>query len=146
MLFSFSKKARLNRIIKKAVAKTAAEFSGRTPTIYEHFFYGAFELAPQYLVIWYLFETDAELESAQSGGYCDELREATIRNLIDLGYPKDAFADTNMGVPDITFVGGTPGEHEKIMQALIHRKAMVSFTTKEDIDNKTGGDYRMYFQ
>ena len=146
MLFSFSKKARLNRIIKKGVEKTVAEFADRTPSIYEHFFYGAFELAPQNLVIWYLFETDAELESAKSSGYCDELQNATIINLIDLGYPKDAFVLTDMCVPDITFVGGTPGEHEKIMQSLIHRKAMVSFTTKEDIDNKADGDYRMYFQ
>ena len=146
MLFSFTKRGRMNRIIKKAVAKTAEDFSDRTPAIYEHFFYGAFELAPQNLVIWFLFETDDELESAQSSGYCDELRNAAFNNLISLGYPKKAFESAHMDLPQITFVGGTPEDHENILQSLANRKVMVSFTSKEDIDNKAGGDYRLYFQ
>lgn len=48
MLFPFSGR---RRIINKAVKKTVKEYSNRTPKIYEHFFYGAFDLAPQYLVI-----------------------------------------------------------------------------------------------
>ena len=59
----FSKR---NRIIKKAVKKVVAEFADRTPRIYENFFYGAFDIAPQNLVVWYLFQTDAELDSAKS--------------------------------------------------------------------------------
>ncbi|MBE6968377.1 MAG: hypothetical protein E7444_08075 [Ruminococcaceae bacterium] len=110
----FSKR---NRIIKKAVKKTVLEFSDRTPKIFEHFFYGAFDIAPQYLVVWYLFQTDAELEIAKSSGYCDELAKATISNLIDLGYPREAIGTHN-----------------------------ISFTTKEDIDNKANGDYHLYFQ
>ena len=84
----FSKR---NLIIKKAVKKTVSDFADRTPKIYEHFFYGAFDIAPQYLVVWYLFQTDAELETAKSSGYCDDLEKATISNLIDLGYPQEAF-------------------------------------------------------
>ncbi len=92
-------------------------FADRTPKIYQHFFYGAFDIAPQYLVVWYLFESDMELEAAKASGYCDDLEKETIRNLIDLGYPKEAFG-----------------------------RAGVSFTTKEDIDNKANGDYHVYFQ
>ena len=110
----FSKR---NRIIKKAVKKTASDFADRTPKIYEHFFYGAFDIAPQNLVVWYLFQTDAELVTAKSSGYCDDLEKATIRNLIDLGYPQEAIGTHN-----------------------------ISFTTKEDIDNKANGDYHLYFQ
>ncbi len=47
-MFLFSKR---NRIIKKAVAKTVSTFTDRTPKIYQHFFYGAFDLAPENLVI-----------------------------------------------------------------------------------------------
>ena len=125
-MFLFSKR---NRIIKKAVAKTIAAFANRTPKIYQHFFYGAFDIAPQNLVVWYLFETDAELEAAKSSGYCNELENATIRNLIDLGYPREAFEFTNMDTPNITFYVGTEAEQQNIFRSLTHRKAMISFNT-----------------
>ena len=141
MLFS-----KRNRIIKKAVKKTVSDFADRTPKIVEHFFYGAFDIAPQNLVIWYLFETDAQLDSAKSSGYCDDLEKATIRNLIDLGYPQEAFEVTNMGVPNITFCGGTDEEQQSILHSLTYRKVTISFTTQEDINNKANGDYHLYFQ
>ena len=125
MLFS-----KRNRMIEKAVQKTVSEFADRTPGIYEHFFYGAFDIAPQNLVVWYLFRTDVELETAISSGYCDDLEKGTIRNLIDLGYPQEAFSITNMGSPNRAF----------------YRKAAIAFTSKEDIDNKANGDYHVYFQ
>lgn len=143
MLFPSSKR---NRIIKKAVKKTVADFSKRTPKIYQHFFYGAFDREPQNLVVWYLFATDAELESAKLSGFCDDLEQATIRNLISLGYPQEAFEITPMGTPNITFHGGADEERQNILQSLTHRKASISFTTKEDIDNTANGDYRVYFQ
>jgi len=140
----FSSKRR--RIIKKAVEKTVFAFVDRSPKIHQHFFYGAFDIAPQYLVVWYLFETDAELETAKSSGYCDELEKATLHNLIALGYPKEAFEITNMGTPNITFCGGTEEDQQNILHSLTYRKGMISFTTKEDIDNKANGNYRVYFQ
>lgn len=133
------------RIIKKAVDKTVSAFVDRTPKIYQHFFYGAVDIGPHYLVIWYLFKTDAELEFAKSSGYCDELEKATIYNLINLGYPKEAFEITNMGAPNITFCGGTEEEQQNILHSLTYRKAMISFTSKEDIDNNANGDYYVYF-
>ncbi len=116
MIFSGRKK-----IIKKAVADTVSQFRLSTPKIAEHFFYGAFDIAPQNLVVWYLFSTDAELETAKSKGLCDELKNATFKNLVSCGYPKEAFASTD-------------------------RKVSVAFTTHEDIDRKTNGDYHLYFQ
>ena len=142
-MFSFSRR---KRIIKKAVEKTVSAFAGKTPKIYEHFFYGAYNVNPQYLVVWYLFETDAELVSAKASGYCEELEKATIGNLIRFGYPKEAFTLTNMGTPNITFCGGTEEDHQNVLNALTYRKAMVSFTSKEDIDNTVNGNYRLYFQ
>ena len=143
MLFA---RFRRNRIIDKAVKKTVADFSGRSPQIYQHFYYGAFDEAPQYLVIWYLFETDAQLESAKETGLCDALEKTTIKNLLDFGYPKEAFEITNLGpAPKITFRGGTEEEQNYILHSITHRKAMVSFTTKEDIDRKANGNYYLYF-
>ena len=84
-MFLFSKR---NRIIKKAIAKTVSAFFDRTPKIYQHFFYGAFYLAPENLVIWYLFETDDDLDMACKIGLCAELDATTIQNLISYGYPQ----------------------------------------------------------
>lgn len=144
-MFLFSKR---NRIIKKAVEKTVKEVAGRTPKIYEHFFYGSFDQAPQYLVVWYLFETYLELEEAKESGFCNELEKLTIENLVSLGYPKEAFKLTKMDIPTnkITIQGCTEEDHEQILFSLNNRKAMVSFTTKEDINKKANGDYHIYFQ
>lgn len=141
----FFVRSKRKRIIKKAVKKTVAEFLDSTPKIYSHLFYGAVDIAPQNLVIWYLFETDAELECAKTTGFCDDLERTTIKNLIDLGYPKEAFEITDMGTPDITFCNGTKEEQDNILQLLTYRKASISFTTKEDIDNKADGNYYYYF-
>ena len=135
------------RIVKKALEKTVKAFEGRKPGIYQQFFYGAIDIGPQYLVVWYLFETDAELEMARTSGLCDELQQKTIGNLIALGYPKEAFETTNTELPagKVT-IRGSEGAQEELLYALTHSKAKVAFTTKEDIDKKANGDYHLYFQ
>lgn len=142
---------RRKRIIKKAVKKTLVAFSSRTPKIYDHFFYGAFDISPQNLVIWYLFETDKELEIAKESGFCDELKELTIKNLVSLGYPEEAVTSTETDTGEfsddrIKTKFTTEEDVKRIFDALSDRKVMVSFTTKEDIDRKTNGDYHLYFQ
>ena len=145
-MFLFSKR---NRIIKKAIAKTVSAFFDRTPKIYQHFFYGAFDLAPENLVIWYLFETDDDLDKAQEIGLCAELDATTTRNLIFYGYPEEAVEkiDTSSKSYKIEFRGeASEDEINYLRNALKNRKAHVSFTTKEDIDREANGDYHLYFQ
>ncbi|MBQ7364123.1 MAG: hypothetical protein IJW46_00825 [Clostridia bacterium] len=135
-------------MIKKAVAKTVSAFADRTPRIYQHFFYGAFDLAPEYLVIWYLFETDDELNTAQEIGLCAEIDKTTIRNLISYGYPEEAVEtiDTSSKPYTVSLHSkATENEITYIRTALHNRRAHVSFTTKEDIDRQTNGDYHLYF-
>lgn len=140
-------KPRLTKIIKKALKQTFAEFKESSPVIYQHFFYGAVDLATQNLVVWYLFATDRELQTAKENGLCNKLTEATIRNLIAAGYPGEAFSETYFPMKNkITFQGGTSEERDRIIHMMTHRKAQVAFTTQEDIDRKAHGDYHVYFQ
>lgn len=137
-MLSFSRR---KRIIKKAVNNTVASFSSRTPIIYEHFFYGAFDIAPQNLVVWYLFKTDEELEIAETSSFCKELRELTIKNLIELGYPKEAFEATKTGSFEfnddkVKIEQDSEDYQEIVYSALANRKAIISFSSQEDIDKK----------
>ena len=137
-----------NRIIKKAIEKTVQHFSNSTPRISKHFFYGAVDIGPENLVVWYLFEKDLELETAKNNGLCKELEDTTIQNLIEFGYPKDAFGENEVDLsPKITFANSTDDKTmNNIIYSLTHRKAKIAFTTEEDIDKKANGDYHLYFQ
>lgn len=102
------------------------------------------DIGPQNLAIWYLFETEAELEIAKASGLCNELREATITNLISLGYLHLAYIECPTEI--IPFQGGLEENRQELLRSLTNRKAAVSFTTIEDVDNKANGDFRLYFQ
>ena len=140
-------KFKLERKIKKAVDKTVKEFENSTPKISQHFFYGAIEYSPNNLVVWYLFKTNDELALAREIGLCSQLEQRTTQNLIDEGYPTEAFEKTKMqGVEKITFSNETQEQIEKIMESLLNRKVNISFTTEQDIDERANGDYHLYFQ
>ena len=141
-------KFKLERKIKKAVNKTVKEFENSIPKISQHFFYGAVEYSPNNLVIWYLFKTNAELELAKENGLCTQLIKETKRNLIDEGYPKDAFSKIDeLETEKISFENKSNAEIDDIMKLLQSgRKVSICFTTEQDIDEKANGDYHLYFQ
>ena len=119
MLTSF----RLNRIIKKAVKQTLSALKGRTPEIFFHDFYGALDISPRNLTIWYIFKPDSDLALAKESAFCDEIRTLTFDNLIYLGYTEKAFVQDDNG-----------------------KTASVCFASQEDVERKADGKYRLYFQ
>ena len=67
--------------------------------------------------MWYLFATDVELAAAREGGLVDQIMTETRRQLLLAGYPAEVLSE-----------------------------ACVSFTSREDIQRETGGNYWDYFK
>ena len=107
----------LDGIVTGAMRRVVMAISGRTPVIKSHFFYGASAINPKHLVTWYLFSTDDEWENAKNNGLIADIEKLTRQELVRNNYPED---------------GAT--------------QMMVSFTSDEDIQRTTGGDYLAYFK
>ena len=91
--------------------------AARLPPVKKHLFYGASGIHPRHLVTWYIFETDLDLNTAERNGLMSELDALTRSELVRHGYPRKA----------------VPAIH-------------VTFTSEEDVQKKTGGNYFLYFK
>ena len=107
----------LDLIVEKSKDAVLKTIGNSDPPIFSHFFYGASAIHPRHLVVWYLFETDKENEIAKGNSLTDKLDKFTRNELRKNGYPEEGL-----------------------------REIMVSFTTDEDIQRETGGNYWNYFK
>lgn len=106
-----------DRIINTSVNRVMEQIKDKKPKIFSKFHYGAIGINPKYLVIWYLFEKDAELREAEDNGLIYELKILTLWELKANGYPEDVLSEIQ-----------------------------IAFTTDEDIQNETNGNYWYYFK
>jgi len=97
--------------------KVAEQVKDKKPVIFSKFHYGSIGINPKYLVIWYLFEKDADLKEAEDNGLLDDLKILTLWELKNKGYPEDVLGEIQ-----------------------------IAFTTDEDIQMETGGNYWYYFK
>ena len=63
-----ARKKRLDAIVAAATDAVAAAIAGTAPGLHSRFFDGAASIHPRYLVTWYLFATDADLDEARRTG------------------------------------------------------------------------------
>ena len=112
-----ARQARLDAIVTAATDAVAADIASATPRLSSHFFYGASCIHPRHLVTWYLFATDAELAEARRNGLTERNEVLTRDYLGQRGYPAEALPQIRVG-----------------------------FTTDEDVQRTTGGDYWAYFK
>ncbi len=108
---------RLDSIVKSAIMEVLNSVAERNPQIVKHFSYGASALHPRHLVTWYIFRTDADLEEARGSGLTADLDSLTRAELTSCGYPSSGAG-----------------------------AMYVSFTSEEDVNNKAGGNYWLYFK
>ena len=111
------RQAKLDKIVSGATDRVAEQISARQPPLSHRLFYGASAIDPRHLVTWYIFDTDCDLKDAAENGLTSKIDALTRHELAAGGYPE-------MGIP------------------LMH----VSFTSKEDVERKTGGNYYLYFK
>jgi hypothetical protein len=107
----------LDSIVSAAMERVLAAIAGRQPAVSSHFSYGASAIHQRHLVTWYLFRTDAEWETAKQNRLISDIERMTRAELVSGGY--------------------TPEGAQQMM---------VSFTSDEDIQRKTGGDHLAYFK
>jgi hypothetical protein len=112
-----ARQKRFDAVVVAATDAVASAIVGSKPALHSRFFYGATGIHPRHLVTWYLFATDVELEEAKRVGLTGRIDALTREHLARQGYPAEA-------IPEV----------------------MVSFTTDEDIQHQTGGDYWAYFK
>jgi hypothetical protein len=108
---------KLEEKIGKSIDEVCAFFVDKEPPIFTSFYYGAVDINPAYLTIWYIFKLDKELRIAENIGFTSELIELTKKYLKKYKYPEKAMNDI-----------------------------IISFTSDEDIQKTTGGNYWYYFK
>jgi hypothetical protein len=111
------KQRRLDGIAQAAMTRVLDAVASREPSIQKHFFYGASAINPRHLVTWYIFRTDRDVETARQNGLTSDLDILTRSELTSGGYP-------------------TKGAQ------IMH----VAFTSEEDVQNRAGGNYYLYFK
>ena len=104
-------------IVEAAMKRVLDSIRSRTPEISSHMFYGATGIGPENLVTWYVFKTDAELAEAKQNGLKKFIEKQTRKELAAFDYPAEGVAQMS-----------------------------VSFTTEEDIQNKSPGNPWDYFK
>jgi hypothetical protein len=111
------RQAKLDKIVSGATDRVAEQISAFQPPLSHRLFYGASAIHPRHLVTWYIFGTDGDLKDAAENGLTSRIDTLTRHELAAGGYPE-------VGIP----------------------RMHVSFTSKEDVERKTGGNYYLYFK
>jgi hypothetical protein len=106
-----------DQMVLLAMKTVANKLDGNGPQLHTHLFYGETAIDPCNLVAWYVFKSDNCVTEAKRNGLAHRMVGLTRKELIRNGYPMKAVA-----------------------------KIKISFTSDEDIQNKTDGNYWRYFQ
>ena len=106
-----------DQMVFLAMKAVAKTMSSVSTQLHTHLFYGETAVDPCNLVAWYVFKTDKCMDEAKRNGLVHRMVGLTRKELIRNGYPAKAIS-----------------------------KIKISFTSDEDIQNKTDGNYWKYFQ
>lgn len=141
------KKKSLDKIIRQSLKNIENNYKYASPNIIGSFYYGEYKQNPNLLSILFFFDKENDYKNAKRKKLTEEIKLLTINELINNGYPRDAFKPKN----DFLF-----GEDKVSNDSLISIKffademnkqcVTISFTSNEDIQNKADGNIFLYLK
>ncbi|MCM1285331.1 MAG: hypothetical protein NC213_06585 [Acetobacter sp.] len=96
--------SKLKRIINNCILNVKKSNVNSIPSIFATYYYGNFKVNTGSLVIVYIFETDSNLKMAHNNGLTKKIEKETKENLINNGYPIDAFTQERSNLSEQTFL------------------------------------------
>lgn len=147
-----SEKRALEKIIKKSMKSVLKQVKRYSPQITFKTFYGAVDIAPYNLAIWYFFKSDNDLEQAKRIGLDDLVEKLTIYEMITNRYPSPVFENNNLISLDkskIKLLSDNETEKAKIDIIFCKYKVirdLICFSSEEDVKKKADGNYYYYFK
>lgn len=119
----------LGHIVKKSVRVVKKQCKNRRPAIHKTDYYGAVEMDPALLAVWFFFKTDEQLERAKACGLTDEIQAMLFGALKENGYPLAAFT----------------GVTNPKLKALTNKVA-VAFGSCETVERDYKGNYFLFYK
>jgi hypothetical protein len=90
-------KAKYDSIVNRAIYRTRVRFADTSPEIVDHIFYGANDIHPKHLAIWFAFADEAMLREAEALGHTKRIRQALLSALEEEGYPIEVLPEIGIG-------------------------------------------------
>lgn len=87
----------LQRATTSAIEKVIKDVSEKYPALYTSFHFGAIDLAPQHLVVCFIFKSDHELNQAVRNGTCESIERYWKESMLKNGWPEEAFSVKKLG-------------------------------------------------
>lgn len=99
----------LEEIVKICNVDVRTKYSA----LYMVFYFGAIQIAPQHLVVCFIFKYDYELNQAKQDGTCDCIQSYWKNCMLKNGWPEEAFLTKELGnVSTCTFASQETCERE----------------------------------
>lgn len=83
--------------VTAAIQQTCQALGNLTPPIVDYISYGAIDLDPRHLAVWFAFADNAALAEAQACGHPAHIRSTLLRMLRKQGYPAEALSEIHVG-------------------------------------------------
>ena len=137
----------MRKIIKRAIKNTLNQIKEENLKIVHNTFFGECRKEPYNLVIWYFFETNVDWESAKNDGLIEKIEKLTISNLVQYGYPASAFEVNIIPLNEKhELIDGAEEDRRRYVHSMTHRKVRINFASKQDVDDRSNGNYFYYIK
>lgn len=90
-----------NSVVGRSMKAVRRRHAAAPVRIVSDLYYGATQVGPQHLAIWYLVGTNADLDNARTSGFESTLAAETREQMRRRGYPDAALEHIHVGVESV---------------------------------------------